>query len=150
MDDKKGTVFSHFDEFTAAGILLKRRYLTSQGGKNKLLYLVLNWPKQHRSVFFPWLGCAIIQEDRDNRSTWQDSVPASPQDNTSFECNILKGPPCSISSPSFLLNDFSVRSLSFLSRPVCGWSVLNHTQQLYGSFYIFVQPVIQQSTTCFD
>lgn len=34
MDDKKGTVVSHFDEFTAAGILLKRRDLTPIPKKN--------------------------------------------------------------------------------------------------------------------
>lgn len=34
MDDKKGTVVTHFDEFTAAGILLKRRNLTPITKKN--------------------------------------------------------------------------------------------------------------------
>lgn len=51
MDDKKGTVVSHFDEFTAAGILLKRRDLTPIPKKN--FYISFWIGPTNKDPFFP-------------------------------------------------------------------------------------------------
>lgn len=54
MDDKKGTVVTHFDEFTAAGILLKRRNLTPITKKNFCISFWIS-PNNKDPFFFLFL-----------------------------------------------------------------------------------------------